>query len=205
MDDLPPYTPFPDDQGDDSDKTDASAPFSFTLDGEVPIDVTVSPWENGALKVDLSVSQESQLVGDIDRVEFSLADEDTTGGNWLFSPDAAETEKNPTDGQPWDGAIAFRDASGPEAPFEETYFLVGHNLSDLTPEDFVGQNISVFLDNVGEFGGLRDGTSVTSGEVPAPGAAAEMQMAGLPMLGEDAAWGGDADDGDAMEDDDLLV
>jgi hypothetical protein len=205
MDDLPPYTPFPDDQDDDSDKTDGSAPFSFTLDGEVPIDVTVSPWENGALKVDLSVSQDSQLVGDIDRVEFSLADEDTTGGNWLFSPDAAETEKNPTDGQPWDGAIAFRDASGPESPFEETYFLIGHNLSDLTPEDFVGQNISVFLDNVGEFGGLRDGTSVTSGEVPAPGAAAEMQMAGLPMLGEDAAWGGDPDDGDAMEDDDLLV
>lgn len=204
MDDLPPYTPFPDDQDDDGDKTDGSAPFSFTLDGEVPIDVTVSPWENGAIKVDLSVSQDSELVGDIGRVEFSLADEDTEGGNWLFSPDATETEKNPTEGQPWDGAITFRDASGPDSPFEETYFLVGHNPGDLTPGDFVGQNISVFLENVGTIGGIRDGSTVTSGDVPTPGATGQTQMAGLPMLGEDADWVDSLDDDD-MDDEDIFV
>jgi hypothetical protein len=139
----------------------AAESHSFTLDGEVPIDVRIAEIENGVLEVNVMVSEEAEQTADISEVSFDVG----APVRWTSSPDGESRQGE--DGMDTDVEGSFE--PGPEdQPREEvTFHLTGEN-GPLTIDDLNGEQFNVSLTNVGPYGGPRDGDAEVNGFVPDP-------------------------------------
>jgi VCBS repeat-containing protein len=146
---------------------------TFTLYGDVNVGITVTELENGDLKFDLMVLDDTGSIGDLNAIFFDLADDsivsglsvsgdDVTGS--AFKVDGVTKVDNFTnmngevvkDYGKFDTGVQFGTQGIGTDDIRETSFTLSHESLDLTIDAILGQDFGARLTSVGEEGSSRD-------------------------------------------------
>ena len=157
--------------------------FTFTLTGDVHVGITVTEQDDGSLKFDLAVLDDTGSIGDLNAIFFDIADtvdpdglmvlgDDVTG--MTFKEEGVTKVDNYTningevvkDYGKFDAGVQFGTAGIGEDDIRETSFVLSHSDMSLTIDDLLGQDFAARLTSVGAEGGSRDGSLKLGGEAP---------------------------------------
>lgn len=157
--------------------------FTFTLTGDVHVGITVTEQDDGSLKFDLAVLDDTGSIGDLNAIFFDIADtvdpnglmvtgEDVSG--MTFKEEGVTKVDNYTningevvkDYGKFDAGVQFGTAGIGEDDIRETSFVLSHSDMSLTIDDLLGQDFAARLTSVGAEGGSRDGSLKLGGEAP---------------------------------------
>jgi VCBS repeat-containing protein len=146
---------------------------TFTIYGDVNIGITVTELENGDLKFDLMVLDDTGSIGDLNAVFFDITDDsivsglsvsgdDVTGS--AFKVDGVTKVDNFTnmngevvkDYGKFDTGVQFGTQGISSDDIRETSFTLSHDSLDLTIDAVLGQDFGARLTSVGEEGGSRE-------------------------------------------------
>ncbi len=156
---------------------------TFILSGDVNISISVTELEDGSLKFDLSVLDETGTIGDLNALFFDLADDTITDGLTVTGDDVTGVKIKADsvtkvdsftniNGEvvneygKFDSGVQFGTSGIGEDDIRETSFVMSHSEHDLTIDDILGQDFAARLTSVGEEGGDRDGSLKLGGEAP---------------------------------------
>lgn len=156
---------------------------TFILSGDVNISISVTELEDGSLKFDLLVLDDTGSIGDLNALFFDLADDSIADGLTVTGDDVTEYKieadsvtkvDNFTNinGEvvneygKFDSGVQFGTSGIGEDDIRETSFILSHSDLDLTIDDILGQDFAARLTSVGEEGGDRDGSLKLGGEAP---------------------------------------
>lgn len=156
---------------------------TFVLTGDVNISVTVTELDDGSLKFDLVVLDDTGSIGDLNAIFFDLADDSLTDGLTVSGDDVTGV-KFKVDGVTkidsftningevvndygkFDSGVQFGTAGIGEDDIRETSFILSHSDVDLTIESILGQDFAVRLTSVGQEDGSREDSLKIGGEAP---------------------------------------
>lgn len=156
---------------------------TFTITGEVNVQVLVTELENGTLKFDMQVLDDTGSIGDLNAIYFDLLDDTLTDGlsvsgddvtGSVFKADGVTKVDNFTningevvkEYDKFDSGVQFGTAGIGEDDIRETSFVLSHESEPLTIDMLLSQDFAVRLTSVGEEGGERDGSLKLGGEAP---------------------------------------
>ena len=156
---------------------------TFTILGDVNVEITIAELADGMLKFDIKVLDETGSIGDLNAFFFDLHDDSLTNSlsvtgddvtNTAFKQDGVTKIDNYTnmngeivkDLGKFDGGIQFGSAGIGEDDIRETSFILSSDVLALTLEDFSLQDIGIRLTSVGEEGGSRDDSLKLGGTAP---------------------------------------
>ena len=156
---------------------------TFTLTGDVNVSFTITELDDGTLKFDLAVLDDTGSIGDLNAIFFDLAEGiDPTGLNAIgddvtgmkFKEDGVTKVDNYTNinGEvvneygKFDSGVQFGTAGIGEDDIRETSFILSHSDMPLTIDALLGQDFAARLTSVGEEGGSRDESLKLGGEAP---------------------------------------
>jgi len=212
--------------GGDSNSVDEASK-SFVIQGDVNVEVTMTELEDGDMKVDLEVLDDTGSIGDLRSFFFALNDDSLAGGLEVTGDDVTESKFNdnkvdkldndlklPKDIKDFfgkfDGGVEIgsndldahdddddEDDSDADDDIRFTSFTLSHESEPLTHEDFEGQPVVINLDSVGEKDGDRNDEAVLLGAVSWD-EAEESQY----TLGDTEPLGDDVDHEEDQDDDD---
>lgn len=153
-----------------SDKAGAE----FVIEGDVNVRVSLTELDDGDMKVDVSVLDDTGSIGDLRGLFFNLTDDSLVRGLSVSGDDVTASEFDANDvndlgrgnningdvrnevGE-FDGGIGFgRSGIGGGGDIRETSFVLSHASEALTLEDFAGQHFAVRLTSVGSEDGPRN-------------------------------------------------
>lgn len=156
---------------------------TFTLNGDVNIQIIVSELDDGTLQFDLSVLDDTGSIGDLNAIFFDLSDDipaagliatgdDVTGVK--FKEEGVTKVDNFTNinGEvvneygKFDAGVQFGTSGIAQDDIRETSFVLSHDDVDLTIASVLGQDFAARLTSVGEEGGSREDSSKIAGEAP---------------------------------------
>lgn len=156
---------------------------SFTLFGDVNVAITVTELENGDLKFDLMVLDDTGSIGDLNALFFDLADDsilsglsvsgdDVTGS--AFKADGVTKVDNFTnmngevvkDYGKFDTGVQFGTQGIGTDDIRETSFVLSHDTLDLTLDALLGQDFGARLTSVGDEDGSREDSLKLGGDAP---------------------------------------
>ncbi|MEO3414564.1 hypothetical protein AAFO92_07925 [Roseovarius sp. CAU 1744] len=156
---------------------------SFTLHGDVNVSITVTELDDGTLKFDLEVLDDTGSIGDLNAIFFDLAgDIDPTGlaatgddvTGMKFKEEGVTKIDNYTNinGEvvneygKFDSGIQFGTAGIGEDDIRETSFILSHSDMALTIDALLGQDFAARLTSVGAEDGSREDSLKLGGESP---------------------------------------
>lgn len=156
---------------------------TFILSGEVNVSISVTELDDGSLKFDLSVLDDTGSIGDLNALFFDLANDSIADGLTVTGDDVEKVNIK-ADGVTkvegftningevvneygkFDSGVQFGTSGIGEDDIRETSFELSHKQLDLTIDDILGQDFAARLTSVGEEGGERDGSLKLGGEAP---------------------------------------
>lgn len=156
---------------------------TFTLNGDVNIGIVVTELDDGSLKFDLSVLDDTGSIGDLNAIFFDLADDSLAAGLSVTGDDVTGT-KFKADGVTkvdnftningevvneygkFDSGVQFGTSGMAQDDIRETSFVLSHSEVDLTLDMLLGQDFAARLTSVGEDGGAREDSLKIAGEAP---------------------------------------
>ena len=156
---------------------------TFTLTGDVNVQFTITELDDGTLKFDLLVLDDTGSIGDLNAIFFDLADgidptglsvtgEDVTGT--VFKEEGVTKVDNYTningevvkDYGKFDSGVQFGTSGIAEDDIRETSFILSHSDMDLTIDALLGQDFAARLTSVGAEDGSREDSLKLGGEAP---------------------------------------
>ncbi len=156
---------------------------TFTLEGDVNVSITITEQEDGTLKFDLAVLDDTGSIGDLNAIFFDIAEgidpdglmvtgDDVTGVK--IKEDGVTKVDNYTNinGEvvneygKFDSGVQFGTSGIGEDDIRETSFTLSHSDMALTIDALLGQDFAARLTSVGAEDGSRDGSLKLGGESP---------------------------------------
>lgn len=153
---------------------------TFTLTGDVSVQITVTELDDGSLKFDLFVTEDTGSIGDLNALYLDILDDtlvdglsvsgtDVTGEK--FKADSVTKIDNFTningevvkDYGKFDLGVQFGTSGIGTDDIQSTSFILSHDTTALTIDMFTGQDAAVRLTSVGEIDGSRDDSSKIGG------------------------------------------
>lgn len=155
---------------------------TFTIEGDVSVQVTITEIEGGDLRFDVTVL-EGQLTGDLQGLFFDLADDSLADGLMVDGVDATDWQFEANDvtnlGQgvningevlntygEFDAGVQIGTQGISNDDIQTTSFVISHDTVDLTLADVALQDFAVRLTSVGEVDGDRNGSLKLGGTSP---------------------------------------
>ncbi len=162
---------------------------TFTLTGEVNVQITITEQTDGGLKFDLLVLDDTGAIGDLTGLFFDVADDSLVDGlsvegdqitDEAFKSNSITKVSGGTNvnGEivntygKFDGGIKLGSDGIGTDDIRETSFVLSHDSADLSLADIALQDFAARLTSVGEEGGSREDSlklGGTSPEVPPEG------------------------------------
>ena len=158
---------------------------SFTIEGEVNVNIIVTEIAGGDLRFDIQVTDETGSIGDLRGLFFDLNDNLLIDG---LAVDGAEITKSDfdegdvsnlgggcnvkgelTQDGGFDAGIMFGTSGIGKDDIQETSFTLSHADTNLFIDDFFGSDFAVRLTSVGAEDGSRDGSLKLGGTAPTEG------------------------------------
>ena len=162
------------------------ASHTFTIEGDVNVEITITELADGTLQFDLKVLNDTGSIGDLNALFFDINElvdpsslyvdsgEDVTGT--AFKEDGVTKVDNFTnmngevikEYDKFDGGVQFGSQGIAEDDIRETSFILASSDGDLTLADFNMSDFGIRLTSVGEEDGSRDGSLKLGGTMPEP-------------------------------------
>lgn len=156
---------------------------NFTLSSDVNVAVTITQLDDGTLKFDLTVLDETGSIGDLNGLFFDLMDDSILSGMEITGDDVTDTAMkvdgvtkvsgfNNVNGEvandygKFDIGIEFGTSGIGTDDIRETSFILSHDTLDLTLEALLGQDFAARLTSVGTEDGSRDNSLKIGGTAP---------------------------------------
>jgi len=148
---------------------------TFILYDDVNVSITITELDDGSLKFDVKVLDDTGSIGDLNALFFDLADDSLTNGLSIDGADVTDTALK-VDGVTkidsytnmngevvkdlgkFDGGVQFGTQGIGVDDIRETSFTLSHDTEALSLADFSLQDFGIRLTSVGEEGGSRDGS-----------------------------------------------
>lgn len=157
---------------------------SFVIEGAVDTRITVTELDDGSLKVDVQVLDDTGQIGDLRALYFDLADDSLAGSLSVTGDDVTDsafaTGDVSTLGQDtnmkgevikeygeFDAGVEFGTMGMAGDDIQSTSFILSSDLRDLTLDDILAQDFGIRLTSVGEVDGDRD-DSLKLGDIAIP-------------------------------------
>ena len=146
------------------------------------VGITVTELEDGSLRFDLEVKDDTGSIGDLNALFFDLADDSMADGLSVTGIDVTG-EKFKEDGVTkidnftningevvneygkFDAGVQFGTSGMAQDDIQSTSFVLSHDTTALTIEDVLGQDAAVRLTSVGAEDGAREGSSKIGGTI----------------------------------------
>lgn len=182
---------------------------TFTITGEVNVEITVTELADGTLKFDLTVLDETGSIGDLNALFLDFADDSLTDGMVITGDDVTGTALKQdgvtkvdsytnmngevvNDLGKFDAGIQFGTQGIGEDDIRSTSFILSNTDVDLTLETIALQDFGIRLTSVGEEGGTRDGSLKLGDTAPDAPVAGAIAVEDIVFVNSDSGLG-DAD------------
>lgn len=156
---------------------------TFTIEGDVNVQVVVTENGDGTLNFQVDVLDETGSIGDLNGLFFDISNDSLVDGLVASGDDVTETAFNANkitkvdgynnvngevagDYGKFDGGVQFGTQGIGTDDIRSTSFTLSHADQGLTLDDILSQDFAIRLTSVGEEGGTRDDSLKLGGEAP---------------------------------------